>query len=53
MGAKVKCRKGYNTKDGYVEFKTFGDNEVCPVSNAEFCERCDAEVFESEKKEGK
>ena len=44
MAAKVQCKKGYDTtgKDGYVEFKKNGENELCPVSNSSCCEDCKA-----------
>lgn len=48
MGAKVKCKKDYNTNDACVEFKKSGDTEVCPVSNAYCCEECEAKKFEYE-----
>ncbi|MBU1044506.1 MAG: hypothetical protein KJ915_08960 [Candidatus Omnitrophica bacterium] len=48
MAAKVSCKKGYNTNQGYVEFKSNGTPEVCPVSNATNCEGCNAKVFEME-----
>ena len=40
MAAKTSCKKGYNTKDGYVEFKKAGNVELCPVSDARCCEEC-------------
>jgi len=46
MGAKVHCKKGYNAKDGCVEFKKSGQNEeACPVSDVACCEKCNAKVF--------
>jgi hypothetical protein len=48
MGAKVNCKKGYNTREGFVEFKKLGEGELCPVSNAASCEGCQAKPFESE-----
>ncbi|MBU4312518.1 MAG: hypothetical protein KJ706_07350 [Candidatus Omnitrophica bacterium] len=45
MAAKVLCKKDYNGKDGYVEFKKDGNYERCPVSNAYFCEECNAKRF--------
>lgn len=45
MGAKVNCKKGYNTKECYVEFKKHGDAERCPVSDAYNCEECKAKSF--------
>ena len=42
MAAKVRCKKGYDSAEGYVEFKKSGDNEICPVSNASCCESCNA-----------
>lgn len=45
MAAKVLCKKGYNTKEGHVEFKKDGTYEKCPVSNAYFCEECNAKDF--------
>ncbi len=49
MGAKVNCKKGYNTKDGYVEFKKVVEGEFCPASNADHCEQCKAKKFVPEK----
>ena len=49
MAAKVCCKKGYNIKEGYVEFKKgSGDVEACPVSGAWTCEACKAKKFEME-----
>jgi hypothetical protein len=48
MSAKVNCKKGYNTKEGYVEFKKSGTIELCPVSNSVYCERCEAKPFKLE-----
>ncbi len=42
MAAKVSCKKGYNTKDNYVEFKKTETTERCPVSDEICCESCDA-----------
>lgn len=48
MAAKVFCKKGYNIKEGYVEFKKNADIELCPVSNAHYCEQCGAKKLGSE-----
>ncbi len=48
MGAKVRCKKGYNTVEGCVEFK---ENSSCPVSGATNCEECQAKVFKLEGRE--
>lgn len=45
MGAKTACKKGYNTKENYVEFK---ENGLCPVSGVGACEVCNAKVFKYE-----
>lgn len=45
MAARVNCKKGYNTPDGWVEFKKTGDREHCPISGAEICARCDVRPF--------
>ena len=50
MGAKVNCKKGYNTREGFVEFKKTEDGEFCPVSDLPFCEMCQVKPFESELK---
>ncbi|MBU1084524.1 MAG: hypothetical protein ABIG55_06590 [Candidatus Omnitrophota bacterium] len=44
MGAKTRCKKGYDTVGDaqYVEFK---DSGTCPVSGASECESCKAEMF--------
>lgn len=42
MGAKVRCKKNYNTSEGCVEFKESG---CCPVSNVASCENCNAKPF--------
>lgn len=47
MGAKVNCKKGYNTPQGYVEFKS---NDRCPVSDSPLCERCNAKDLPEGKK---
>ena len=44
MAAKVKCKKKY----GAVEFKKVGEHELCPVSDAVCCEKCEAKVFQFE-----
>lgn len=48
MAAKVHCKKGYDTKDGYVEFKIIAGQEMCPVSGVSYCEICKAKPFEWE-----
>jgi hypothetical protein len=48
MAAKVLCKKGYNTKENYVEFKKIDDREYCPVSDAACCEECKAKSFQME-----
>ena len=48
MGAKVFCKKGYNTKDAFVEFKQEKDLERCPVSDARYCAECKIKKLEDE-----
>lgn len=48
MSAKVNCKKGYNTKEGYVEFKRCSTTETCPVSDVISCEECKANRFQLE-----
>jgi len=48
MSAKVRCKKGYNVTEGYVEFKKVMQTERCPVSDALNCEECKAKTFTSE-----
>ncbi|MFH1458873.1 MAG: hypothetical protein ABIG64_00665 [Candidatus Omnitrophota bacterium] len=45
MAAKLNCKKGYNCKDGYLEFKNCNGIERCPVCDVSSCNQCTAEEF--------
>ena len=51
--ARVNCKKGYNLKEGYVEFKNTKNGEVCPISGEGICKWCDIKSFISETKNKK